>query len=162
MRTAAERAFIRAGRKREALYADGLFALYPREYAHRISRIDGACSMVFDIVEMSSGKVAGEIALRIGEGPGLFYLGHIGYHIDPPFRGQNGALHACRMVLPLLADMDMRSFVITTDDDNWASIRTCEKLGCSLEATVNVPLWCQAEFSISSRKRRYVFEIPEA
>lgn len=162
MRTPAETAFIRAGRRRQPLYADDLFALYPREYARRISRLDGACSMVFDIVELASHNVAGEIALRIGEGPGLFYLGHIGYHIDPPFRGQNGALHACRMCLPLLAEMGLRSFVITTDDDNWPSIRTCEKLGCILESTVDVPMWCQAEFTISSRKRRYIYEMPSA
>lgn len=162
MRSAAEIAFIRAGRKRQALFSDELFALYPREYARRISRLDGACSMVFDIVDLASHKVAGEIALRIGDGSGLFYLGHIGYHIDPPFRGRNGALRACRMCLPLLAEMGMRSFVITTDDDNWASIRTCEKLECVLESTVDVPVWCQAEFSISARKRRYIYEIPSA
>ena len=95
MKTAAEKAFIRAGRRREALFSDELFALIPRSYAHRVSQIDGACSMIFDVIEIKSAKIAGEIALRIGEGEGLFYLGHIGYHIDPPFRGQNGALRAC-------------------------------------------------------------------
>jgi len=159
MKTAAEKAFIRAGRKREALLSDELFALVPRSYAHRVSQIDGACSMIFDIVELATHKIAGEIALRLGDGEGLFYLGHIGYHIDPPFRGQNGALRACRMCVPLIGAMGMRSFVITTDEDNTASIRTCEKLGCVLESTVNVPAWCQLEFDISSRKRRYVYEI---
>ena len=162
MKKAAERAFIRAGRRREALFADEHFALIPCQYAHRASRIDGACSMVFDIVDLSAGRVAGEIALRLGEGESLFYLGHIGYHIDPPFRGKHGALHACRLCLPLIQEMGLRSFVITTDEDNYPSIRTCELLGCTLESTVDVPMWCQSEFQISARKRRYVFEITQA
>ena len=162
MKSAAEKAFIRAGRRREAMYADEEFALVPREYAHRVNQIDGACSMIFDIVDVSTRRVAGEIALRLGEGESLYYLGHIGYHIDPPYRGRNGALRACRMVVPLIREMGMRNFVITTDEDNRPSIRTCEKLGCVLESTVDVPAWCRAEFSISCRKRRYVYEISKA
>lgn len=162
MKTAVEKAFIRAGKRREALFADEEFALVPREYAHRISQIDGACSMIFDIVDRKTSRTAGEIALRIGEGEGLFYLGHIGYHMDPPFQGRHGALRACRMCVPLLQEMGMRSFVITTDEDNYPSIRTCELLGCTLESTVNVPAWCRSEFGLSYRKRRYIYEIPEA
>lgn len=158
MKKAVEKAFVRAGRRGEVLLQDELFALVPRSYAHRISQIDGACSMIFDIIERSSGKIAGEIALRIGEGESLYYLGHIGYHIDPPFRGQHGALRACRMCLSVMRDMGMRSFVITTDDDNFPSIRTCELLGCVLESTVLVPLWCRTEFQLSDRKRRYIYE----
>ena len=162
MKTIAEKAFIRAGRRREAMYTDEEFALVPREYAHRVNQIDGACSMIFDIVDIKFGRTAGEIALRIGEGVSLFYLGHIGYHMDPPFQGRHGALRACRMVVPLMREMGMNSFVITTDEDNIPSIRTCERLGCILESTVDVPSWCRVEFCISHRKRRYVYEIPKA
>jgi len=162
MKSAAEKAFIRAGRRREALYADEEFALVPREYAHRVNQIDGACSMIFDIVDVPTRRIAGEIALRLGEGESLYYLGHIGYHIDPPYRGRNGALRACHMVVPLIREMGMRSFVITTDEDNRPSIRTCEKLGCVLESTVDVPTWCRVEFAISHRKRRYIYEISQA
>lgn len=162
MKTAIEREFIRCGRRRMVMYEDEFFSLIPREYSHRVSRIDGACSMVFDIIERSSYKIAGEIALRIGEGESLFYLGHIGYHIDPPYRGQYGAMRACKMCIPLLKEMGMVSFVITTDDDNIPSIKTCERLGCVLESTVDVPLWCREEFEISFRKRRYVYQIEKA
>lgn len=159
MKTAIEREFIRCGRRRIVMYEDEFFALVPREYSHRVSRIDSACSMIFDIIDRSTYKIAGEIALRIGEGESLFYLGHIGYHIDPPYRGKYGALRACRMCIPLLKEMGMGSFVITTDEDNYASIKTCERLGCVLESTVDVPLWCREEFEISFRKRRYVYQI---
>ena len=114
--------------------------------------------MVFDIIDIEKNKVSGEIALRLGEGEGLFYLGHIGYHVDPPYRGKNEALHACRLCVPIFLEMGYRSFVITTDEDNYPSIRTCEKLGCVLESTVDVPFWCREEYDISARKRRYVYE----
>lgn len=159
MKNQAQKAFIRAARRREAMYGDDVFQLYPRQYFHRVAQLDGACCMNFDVVERASGKIAGEIALRIGEGESLFYLGHIGYHIDPPFRGRHGALRACKMCMPMLLAMGMRSLVITTDVDNLPSIRTCELLGCVLESTVEVPSWCQAEFSLSQQKRRYIYEI---
>ena len=116
--------------------------------------------MIYDIIDRESGRISGEIALRLGEGASLFYLGHIGYHIDPPFRGKHEALHACRLCLPVFREMEMRSFVITTDDDNIPSIRTCERLGCVLESVVDVPAWCMTEYGISARKRRYVFVHP--
>lgn len=162
MKRAIEKAFVRAGRRGEVLLHDECIALIPRSYAHRISQIDGACSMIFDIIDRSSYKIAGEIALRIGEGESLYYLGHIGYHIDPPFRGQSWALKACTLCLPVMRKMGMRTFVITTDDDNYASIRTCEKLGCVLESKVPVPLWCRSEFQLSDLKRRYIYEFPKA
>lgn len=88
MKTDFERAFIRAGRRGQRLLQDDLIALVPREYAGHVAQLGGAKSLVFDIVMpgLSPGP-AGEIALRVGEDASLFYLGHIGYHVDPPFRG---------------------------------------------------------------------------
>lgn len=158
MKTEFERAFIRAGRHGQTLLEDGLVALRPREYSGHVAQLGGAKSLIFDILmNCPFPGTAGEIALRVGEDESLFYLGHIGYHIDPPFRGRHAALHACRLCLPVFAQMGMRTFVITTDEDNLPSIRTCERLGCTLESTVDVPLWCRQEFSISARKRRYVY-----
>jgi len=162
MKKAIEREFIRYGRRRSIMYEDDVVALIPRSYAHRVPRIDGACSMIFDIVDKAAGKISGEIALRLGDGSGMFYLGHIGYHIDPPYRGKHQALRACRLCLPVFQSMNMRSFVITTDDDNVPSIRTCERLGCVLESVVDVPLWCQEEYEISCRKRRYIYTFQKA
>ncbi len=159
MKTAMERAFIRCGQSGRTMADDGLVRLRPREYLHRSRQLDGAVLMTFDVLDAATGRVAGEISLRIGEGRGLFYLGHIGYHIDPPFRGRHAALHACRLCVPILDGMGMGSFVITTDEDNVPSIRTAMALGCRLESTVDVPLWCRQEYGISARKRRYVFEI---
>jgi predicted acetyltransferase len=65
------------------------------------------------------------------------------------------------MAIPLLQDLGLRTLVITTDDDNLPSIRTCEKLGCELECTVNVPRDLQLEYELSARKRRYIWTIPQ-
>lgn len=159
MKTDFERAFIRAGRRGQRLLQDDLIALVPREYAGHVAQLGGAKSLVFDIVMpgLSPGP-AGEIALRVGEDASLFYLGHIGYHVDPPFRGHGAALRACRLCVSVLAELGMRTFVITTDEDNLPSILTCERLGCTLECSVDVPLWCRQEFSISEHKRRYVYD----
>ena len=162
MKKAIQRQFIQCGRKRLVMFEDDTIALIPREYAHRVSHLDGACSMIYDVYDREQKAIAGEIALRIGEGASLFYLGHIGYHIDPPFRGKHEALHACRLCLPVFCEMGMNSFVITTDEDNIPSILTCERLGCLLESTVDVPGWCRAEYGISARKRRYVFTFSKA
>ena len=160
MKTDIERAFIRLGRAGRVMLSDDVVALRPRAYERRCRRLDGATSMVLDILDAKTGRVAGEIALRVGEGRGLYYLGHIGYHIAPPFRGRHAALNACRLCVPVFEKMGMRSFVITTDEDNAPSIRTAEALGCALECVVDVPAWCRREYDISARKRRYVFHAP--
>ena len=158
MKKAIERRFIRLMRANQPMAKDEVVSLWPREYYPRLTRLDGASTMIFDIVDRESCRISGEIALRFGEGKSLFYLGHVGYHIDPPFRGKNEALRACRLCIPIFAAMGMRSFVITTDVTNMPSIRTCEKLGCVLESTVQVPGWCRAVFELDKQKRRYVYK----
>ncbi len=158
MRNELEREFLRCGRRRIALFEDEVIALVPREYSAHVSRLGGAKSMVMDIIDRENGRAAGEIALRIGDSDSLYYLGHIGYHIDPPYRGKHMALRACRLSTEIFKSFGMRSIVITTDTDNIPSIKTCLRLGCALESTVYVPAWCQTEFMISAVKRRYVYE----
>lgn len=159
MTRAVEKEFIRCGRRRLWMYQNEQIALMPREYAGHLAVIDHAASLIFDIVDIETERVAGEIALRLGEGPALFYLGHVGYHVDPPYQGRHYALQACKLVVPVFKAFGFGSYVITTDEDNLPSIRTCELLNCVLESTVDVPLWCSAEFQISHRKRRYICRV---
>lgn len=158
MRTAFEKAFIHDARRGQISLSDDLIGLRPREYYGCLLQLGGAKELDFDIIDLDTLKKAGEIALRVGDDESLFYLGHIGYHVDPPFQGRHDALRACQLCLPIFWEMKMRSLVITTDEDNIPSIRTCERLGCILESTVDVPLWCREEFGISARKRRYILE----
>ncbi len=149
--------FVRLGRRNETMFEDGELSLRPREYAGRSRVIGSDHTFIFDIVERSSGRTAGEIALRIGDSAEQFYLGHIGYHIDPPFRGHAYANKACRLCAPLLAAFGMGSVVITTDPDNLPSIRTCQRLGCVLETTVVVPQKVRGKLDISPEKHRYIW-----
>jgi tagatose 1,6-diphosphate aldolase len=80
----------------------------------------------------------------------------VGYSVKPEFRGNGYAYRACKLCLPLFQKQGMGSICITTDEENIPSIRTCEKLGCRYESTVEVPRWCRQLFEISERKRRYI------
>lgn len=162
MKKEVEKLFLRCGRRNQPMTQDELISLWPREYYPHMARLGGATVFVFDIVDQAAAKISGEIALRFGDSSELFYLGHVGYHIDPPYRGKNEALHACQVCAPMFAQMGMGSFSITTDTDNLPSIRTCEKLGCVFECTVPVPEWCRSTFELSTRKRRYVYQFSKA
>ena len=110
-------------------------------------------------MESHSEQVAGEISIRLGDSPEQFYLGHVGYHVDPPFRGHHYAAQACRLCMPLLRCLGMRSAVITTDPTNLPSIKTCEILCCELESTVTVPRKITDKLELSTVKRRYLWRL---
>ncbi|MDD3334202.1 MAG: GNAT family protein [Eubacteriales bacterium] len=141
------------------MFENDQIALVPRDYSAHVACLDGSVSLIFDIIDKKTAKVAGEIALRIGDCPGMFYLGHIGYHVDPPYRGNHFARKACQLCRPVFEAFHFSSYVITTDADNIASIKTCEELGCVLECVVDVPACYVREFGISTRKRRYVYSL---
>lgn len=107
-------------------------------------------------------REAGRISLRLGESPCVYYFGHIGYHVDPPYRGHHYARRACALLRPLMEAAGKSSVVITTDPDNWASRRTCEGLGCTLERTVEVPESIRRRWEISEVKCRYIWQLDAA
>ena len=101
----------------------------------------------------------GRISLRMGEGPGIYYFGHIGYHIDPPWRGHRYARRACELLRTELNRSGKSSVVITTDVDNITSQKTCLGIGAVLERIVDVPVVYQKRWSLSARKCRYVWKL---
>ena len=101
----------------------------------------------------------GRISLRLGESPCVYAYGHIGYHVDPPYRGHAYARKACRLLVPLMRRHGKNSVVITCDPDNWPSRKTCEALGCELERIIEVPGWIRANWSISRVKCRYIWRL---
>lgn len=111
------------------------------------------------IAPHGTSREAGRISLRLGESPCVYYFGHIGYHVDPPYRGNHYALRACRLLQPLMLEKGKRSVVITADPDNFPSRRTCEKLGCTLERTANVPEEIRSRWEISPVKCRYIWQL---
>lgn len=161
MRTPLERVFRQCLNTRQVMFANREFGLVPSLYYRDVPSLEHAKCLIFDVIDMKNELTAGELSIRIGESPSMFYLGHIGYHIDPPFQGRHGAYQACMLSVPMLRDLGCSTLVITTDVDNYPSIRTCERLGCVLESTVDVPFIYQRYHEISARKRRYIWTIPK-
>lgn len=108
-------------------------------------------------------KMAGAISLRIGHTYDTeMYFGHIGYHVYPVVRGHNYAERACRLIMPLAFHHGMRSVWITCNPDNWASRRTCERLGAQLVEIVPVPPEHELFHRGEIEKCRYRLDLPVA
>lgn len=82
----------------------------------------------------------GDIELRLGDDLDLtLYTGHIGYAVEPEFRGQRLAARSLLLLLPLARRHGFREIWITCDPDNHASRRTCEWSGAILQDVVAIP-----------------------
>jgi predicted acetyltransferase len=85
--------------------------------------------------------MAGGIGLRIGNTyDTAMYSGHIGYHVYPPARGRHFAERACRLLFPLARRHEINPLWITCNPDNYASRRTCERLGGQMIEIVPIPV----------------------
>lgn len=115
----------------------------------------------FHIYERKPRRKVGYISLRLGESPQLYYLGHIGYRIEEPYRGHGYAARACQMIIPLMQELHLKSICITANPDNIPSRKTCEKIGCILESIVTVPPQHLYVCSGDTEKCRYILRIPE-
>ena len=142
-------------------FSDGVIDLVPiRLYPPDSAMGFGEC---YDYIIAPHGvsREAGRISLRLGESPCVYYFGHIGYHVDPPYRGKRYAQRACALLAPLMRQRGKTSVVITTDPDNIPSRRTCEKLGCEMERIVNVPKEISSRWEISPVKCRYIWRLDD-
>ena len=83
---------------------------------------------------------AGSLTLRVGDTEEIVgFFGHIGYGVEPAYRGRRYAARACMLVLPLARLHGLNPLWITCNPDNVASVRTCELLGATLAGVVDVP-----------------------
>ena len=154
--------FAKAQAVKEDALSDGVITLIASELTQEDADLGIRRTFLFRIVPCGTKKDAGRISLRCGESRGLYYFGHIGYHVGEKFRGHGYALRACRLLVPLCRVLCLHSLVITTDTDNMASRRTCEKLGCELESIVPVPPDLRQQYGMGSHKCRYIYRIPHA
>jgi len=98
----------------------------------------------------------GRLGLRVGSNHMIEnYAGHIGYEVLPAFRGNRLAERSCRLVLPLARRHGFDALWITCNPDNWASRRTCERLGARFVEIVDVPKDSEIFATGSDRKCRY-------
>ena len=103
----------------------------------------------------ADGSDVGHINFRVGDTQHvLICVGHIGYEIFEPFRGHGYALQACRAIAPFVRSI-YECVTITCDPDNFASVRTIERLGANFTGEVPVPPHDPHYQSGSRRKKRY-------
>jgi tagatose 1,6-diphosphate aldolase len=80
----------------------------------------------------------------------VMFNGQMGYMVYPPARGRHFAERAVRLLFPLARRHGINPLWITCNPDNFASRRTCERLGGQLVEIVPVP----AENALYARGER--------
>lgn len=144
-----------------AEYTDGVIDLIPLHISPPDPELHFGHEQIWRITLHNSRKEIGQISYRDGESQCIYYYGHIGYHIDFPYRGQHFAERACRLIRNEIRMSGKTSAVITCDPDNIPSRKTCEHLGCSLEGERSVPDALQKKHNLSAVKCRYIWHITE-
>ncbi len=105
-------------------------------------------------------RIAGGVGLRIGDDPNLLlYIGHIGYNVYPPARGHRLAERASRLLLPLARRHGMKQLWITCNPQNFASRRTCERLGAKMVEIVSLPSTHELYARGEREKCRYCLDL---
>ena len=140
-------------------FSDGVIDLAPVYLGEPDSGMGFGETYDYIILPHGQRREAGRISLRLGESPCVYYFGHIGYPVDPPFRGRHYARRACVLLRPMIEAAGKSSVVITTDPDNTPSRRTCEGLGCVLERVVDGPREIRSRWEISEVKCRYIWRM---
>jgi len=103
---------------------------------------------------------AGQIQLRVGQMPELvLYRGHIGYGVDPAYRGKRFAARSVRLLLPLARALELRRIVITCDPENMPSRRSIEIAGGTYENTVDLPESEEMYIAGARKRMRFLFSL---
>ena len=140
-------------------YTDGVIDLIPLHIGSPNKELGFGHEQIWKITMHNERQEIGQISYRDGESRCVYYYGHIGYHIDPPFRGKHFAYRACRLIEPEIKLSGKTSVVITCDIDNQPSRKTCERLGCFFERIADVPEDIFRKFEISRQKCRYIWHL---
>ena len=146
-------------RRYRAEYSDGVIDLIPIHISPPDPELHFGHEQIWRITLHNSRREIGQISYRDGESRCIYYYGHIGYHIDPPYRGRHLACRACLLIREEIRMSGKTSAVITCDPDNLASRKTCERLGCLLEGETEVPEDLQTKYELSAVKCRYIWHI---
>ena len=63
----------------------------------------------------------------------------LGYKVDLPYRGRHLAARAINLLLPVARHHHMDELWICCNPENWASRKTCERVGAELVEIIEVP-----------------------
>ena len=142
-----------------AEYTDHVIDLVPMHVVPPDRELGFGHEQIWRITLHNQRKEIGQISYRDGESRYVYYYGHIGYHVNPQYRGHHYALRACRLLVPEIRLSGKSSVIITCDPDNVPSRKTCEKLGCLYERTASVPEEIRKRYDIGPFKRRYIWKV---
>lgn len=94
----------------------------------------------YDFAMRVGEETVGFLSLRIGGGEYIEnYIGHVGYRVQPAFRGRRYAGRTVALIVPLAFRHGIDPLWITCNPDNLPSRRTLERLGAEMVAIVDVP-----------------------
>ena len=144
-----------------AEYTDGVIDLVPIHFTPPDPSMGFGREQIWRITLHNCRGEIGQISYRDGESRCIYYFGHIGYHIDPPYQGHRYAGRACRLLKKEIRMSGKSSVSITCDPDNEPSRRTCLRLGCLFEGITEVPEDIRDKYEISKVKCRYIWHLAE-
>jgi tagatose 1,6-diphosphate aldolase len=110
----------------------------------------------YKIYKHKSNDIIGEIDIRIGNNQNTFFGGNIGYAIEEVFRGNGYASKACKLIKIVAKSHGVNSLFITCNPDNWASRKTCEKIGARFIELIVLPE--DNEMYLAGEKQKCVFK----
>ena len=116
-------------RRDRAEYTDGVIDLIPLHCGIPDRSLGFGHEQIWRITLHNNRHEIGRISYRDGESRCVYYFGHIGYHIDPPYRGHHYAYRACRLIRREICLSGKSSVIITCDPENTASARTALAAG---------------------------------
>ena len=86
------------------------------------------------------GETIGHLRFRVGDENGVLrYGGHIGYDVEPAYRGHRYAARSLHLILPFARAHGLMRLWISCGPANIASRRTCELAGAALREIVDIP-----------------------
>ncbi len=115
----------------------------------------------FQIRRYADDALVGSCTLRVGENEAIQYSGHIGYAVNPSYRGRRYAAKAVRLLLPLAFRSGMKRVLITCLPDNIASRRTCVLAGGTFLGVAQIPSWHEMYHSGRKSVCQYLFCDPQ-
>lgn len=102
-----------------------------------------------------AGQQVGHLNFKVGDTHHIIQcVGHIGYEIQPEYRGNSYAYFACNAIRPFIREFYDR-VILTSDPDNTASIKIIERLNAKFIGEIEVPESDPSYGHRSKRKRRY-------